>query len=123
MTSDLPTVFADGIRLFNAGDYFEAHEASEEQLEAVEEDGRWDLLVALIQVAVGYHKCASGHAGGERMLRMGTEKLAAFADVVWEIDVGALRRRTAEDVLLLAAGDSLAQRLADTPPRIDTVRV
>jgi len=122
MASDLPSVFTEGVRLFNAGEYFEAHEAFEEQLDAVENDGRWDLLVALIQVAVGYHKCASGHPGDERMLRMGAEKLAAFADVVWGIDVAALRRRTAEDVAVLAAGGSLAQRLTDAPPRIDTVR-
>ena len=51
----LPPAFLDGVRLFNSRQFFEAHEAFEELLDDVEEDGRWDLLVALIQVAVGYH--------------------------------------------------------------------
>jgi hypothetical protein len=118
MGAPLPDGFAEGVRRFNAGEYFEAHEAFEELLDAVEEDGRWDLLVALVQVAVGYHKCASGHPGGERMLRLGREKLTAFPGVAWGVDVGALRDRVAEDVGALAAGAGLDARLAATPPAI-----
>jgi uncharacterized protein len=93
----MPARFADGVALFNAGRFFEAHEAFEELLDDVEEDERWDLLVALIQVAVGYHKWTSGHPGAARMLGLGLEKLAAFPDVAWGIDVGALGARVAED--------------------------
>jgi predicted metal-dependent hydrolase len=93
----MPARFADGVELFNAGRFFEAHEAFEELLDDVEEDERWDLLVALIQVAVGYHKWTSGHPGAARMLGLGLEKLAAFPDVAWGIDVGALGARVAED--------------------------
>ncbi len=92
-----PDGFYEGVRLFDAGHYFEAHEAFEECLDGVEGDDRWDLLVALIQVAVGYHKLASGHPGGERMLGLGAEKLAAFADVAWGVAVGALRARVEQD--------------------------
>jgi len=70
--------------------------------------------VALIQIAVGYHKCANGHPGGERMLGLGVEKLAPFAPVAWGVDVEALRRRVAEDVTLLKDGKSLGSR----PPEI-----
>ena len=92
-----PDGFYDGVRRFAAGDYYEAHEAFEDCLDAVESDERWDLLVALIQVAVGYHKLASGHPGADRMLGLGLEKLAVFPDVAWGVDVGALRRRVAVD--------------------------
>jgi predicted metal-dependent hydrolase len=117
VTPGFPPAFLDGVRLFNSGQFFEAHEAFEELLDDVEADGRWDLLVALIQVAVGYHKLSSGHDGAARMLGLGLEKLAAFPDVAWGIDVAALRARAEED-----AGDTAAAtRLASDPPRI-TVR-
>jgi predicted metal-dependent hydrolase len=109
-----PPAFLDGVRLFNARQFFEAHEAFEELLDDVEEDGRWELLVALIQVAVGYHKLASGYDGAARMLGLGAEKLAAFPDVAWGIDVGALRARAAQD----AASAGAAMRLASDPPRL-----
>ena len=114
-----PPAFATGVRHFNTGRYFDAHEAFEELLDAVEGDGRWDLLVALIQVAVGYHKCAHGYVGGARMLGLGLEKLTPFPAVAWGVDVGELRRRVTED--LAAAGGSataLAERLSTSRPRL-----
>lgn len=108
-----PAPFDDGVRRFNAGEYFEAHEAFEECLDAVEADERWELLVALVQIAVGYHKLASGHPGAERMLELGREKLAAFPDVAWGLAIGRLRRRVAAD-----RGRERAAVLAH-PPRID----
>jgi predicted metal-dependent hydrolase len=96
-----PAGFYEGVRRFAAGEYFEAHEAFEECLEAVESDDRWDLLVALVQAAVGYHKLASGHPGAARMLGLADEKLAAFPDVAHGVAVAALR---------------------DDPPRIGVVR-
>lgn len=118
MPAAFPDGFVAGVRHFNAGRYFEAHEAFEGVMDGVEEDDRWDLLVALVQVAVGYHKCASGHPGGARMLGLGGEKLAAFPDVAWGVDVAALRARVAEDVALLARGGDVGARLADAPPRL-----
>ena len=118
MPATFPDGFAEGVRRFNDGEYFEAHEAFEELMESVEADRRWDLLVALVQVAVGYHKCASGHPGDERMLRLGAGKLAAFPPLAWGVDVGALRTRVADDVALLAGGGDAGARLAADPPRI-----
>ena len=113
-----PPAFDEGVRRFNAGEFFEAHEAFEELLDDVEGDGRWDLLVALVQVAVGYHKCVSEHPGTERMLGLGAEKLAAFPPLAWGVDVGRLRARIAEDLAVLAVGDDLAARVAASPPVI-----
>ena len=115
--SSFPGGFLEGVRHFNSGRFFEAHEAFEELLDAVESDERWDLLLGLVQVAVGYHKGASGHLGATRMLGLGAEKLAAFPPVAWGVDVESLRRRVAED-LAAAKGGALAARLAAAPPRI-----
>jgi hypothetical protein len=117
----LPRAFLDGVRRFNAGEFFEAHEAFEDLLEGVEDDGRWELLLGLIQVAVGYHKCASGHPGGLVMLSKGLDKLAPFPDDAGGVDLGALRARVATDVAGLAAGTP-AERLLASPPRIALVR-
>jgi predicted metal-dependent hydrolase len=108
-----PTRFLDGVRLFNAGSYFEAHEAFEESLDDLEADPRWEFALALIQVAVGYHKWTSGHPGAARMLGLGAEKLAAFPPDAWGIDVEALRRRVATDVTAAGQGETCA-----APPRI-----
>ncbi len=121
MASAFPAAFLDGVRRFNGGDYFEAHEEFEELLDACEDDGRWDLLVALIQVAVGYHKCASGHPGGTRMLGMGLAKLAPFEAEAFGVQVEALRTRVAADIAALEAGAAASERLG-SPPRITLCR-
>lgn len=113
-----PPAIAVAVRHFNSGRFFEAHEAFEEMLEQVESDARWELAVALVQVAVAYHKASAGHPGVERMLGLGAEKLDAFPAVSYGIDVDALRRRIADDVAILARDGTLGNRLADTPPRI-----
>ena len=109
-------VFHQGVTLFNDGQFFEAHEAFEELLDEVEEDDRWDLLVALIQVAVGYHKLASGHVGAARMLGLGLEKLGAFPSDAWGMRLDLLRRRVEED--LAGSEDEAAARVNSDPPRI-----
>src|SRR5262249_62287648 len=103
---------------FTSGRFLEAHEAFEEVLDDVEQDERWDLLVALIQVAVGYHKAASGHDGATTMLRLGLEKLGAFSDHACGVDVGTLRGRITRDI----AEPEARTRLADDPPRITLLR-
>lgn len=118
MAVGFPPAFLDGVRHFNGGRFFEAHEAFEDLLDAVEGDDRWDLLVALIQVSVGYHKSACGHPGAARMLGLGLQKLAPFADDARGVAIGALRARVADDVARLAAGEDLAGRMAADPPRL-----
>ena len=110
--TSFPPGFAEGLRRFAAGEYFEAHEAFEDCLDAVD-DERWDLLVALIQVAVGYHKLASGHPGATRMLGLGHEKLVDLPYVAWGIDVRAIRQRVERD-----RDRPDADVLRDDPPRI-----
>ena len=117
-----PTGFGAAVRRFNAGEFFEAHEGFEELLDEVEGDDRWNLLVALIQVAVGYHKLISDHPGAARMLRLGAEKLVAFPPVAWGVAVERLRRRIAEDLAALETGGAVGPWPAGTPPRIELVK-
>ena len=112
-----PPGFGAGVRLFNAGEFFAAHEAFEELLELAEGDD-WECLVGLIQVAVGYHKHVSGHPGAARMLTLGAAKLARFPAVFRRLAVGRLRRRVADDLAILEAGG----RLSASPPRIEMLR-
>jgi len=104
---ELPRGALEGVRRFNAGEFFEAHEAFEECLDEVEDDERWALLLGLIQVSVGYHKHSAGHPGAERMLKLGAAKLAPLPDVAWTVQVGALRQRVASDLEALARGDAI----------------
>src|SRR5262249_61826760 len=117
-TDAMPAGFVEGVRRFNRGEFFEAHEAFEELLDEVdgEDDVRWDLLVALVQVAVGYHKSASGYVGAARMLRLGLEKLGAFEEVTAGVAVGALRARIREDLAAFDGGADPAERPAPAPP-------
>ena len=113
----LPPAFLQGVRLFNGGRYFEAHEAFEELLDGVETDDRWALLVALIQVAVGYHKLATGQPGGSRMLGAALEKLALFPGNAGGVALEKLRARVIADREALDAGVPAARQLVP-PPRI-----
>ena len=50
-----PPGLVEGIRLFNAGSYFEAHEAFEALLDETEDDVRWQLLLGLVQAWGGQY--------------------------------------------------------------------
>ena len=68
-----------GRALFNAGRYFDAHEAWEEAWLTERGDTRL-LLQGLIQVAAGCHKAGQGKAEGcARLLEAGLEKLEPLA--------------------------------------------
>lgn len=117
--AELRRIFLAAARELNAGRYFEAHEAIEERLDDVPE-AWWPLFLGLIQVAVGYHKLASGTAGAARMLGIGLDKLEAFPDDALGMDVGALRRRAALDRERIDGRDLVAAEaaLAIDPPRL-----
>lgn len=104
------------IKDFNSGRYFEAHEHLEEALDEVEGDtNTWGLFVGLIQIAVGYHKWASGHPGSEKMLNLGLEKVTPLPGVCAGVRLEELRRRVRED---LADREKAQERLPSDPPRI-----
>lgn len=104
------------IKDFNSGRYFGAHEHLEEALDEVEDDDNtWQLFIGLIRIAVGYHKYASGYPGGERMLGMGLETVAALPEVCAGVQLEILRQRVGED---LVHSECVPQRIQHEPPRI-----
>lgn len=104
------------IKDFNSGRYFEAHEALEDALDAVEDDDTtWQLFLGLIRIAVGYHKWASGYPGAQTMLAMGLETLAPLPDECGGVRLEALRQRVRQD---LARLDTLARGPGGQAPRI-----
>ena len=104
-------------REFNSGRYFEAHEALEDRLEEVDE-ADWDLVVALIQIAVGYHKASQElWSGSLLMLEKGLEKAAAFPSRVATLRLDDLRARVRADVERLRSGAFAEVDLRRKPPR------
>jgi len=111
-----PRALLRSIKEFNSGHYFEAHEHLEEALDEVEGNAdAWELYVGLIQIAVGYHKCASGYPGGEKMLGLGLEKVSPLPDLCAGVRLKELRTRVRED---LADHAGASERLRREPPRI-----
>jgi len=105
------------LREYNAGRFFECHEALEELLDETVEDD-WNFVLGLIQVAVGYHKLTEGHAGGERMLAKGLGKLAPYPDDHQALDLDRLRRGVEADLGRLAAQRAAGQPAAVEPPQL-----
>ena len=81
---------AEAVGLFNAGRYFEAHEALE-RLWLVAEGSDREFYQGVLQVAVGLHHEARGNRkGGASMLGKGVARLAPFAPSYLGVDVARL---------------------------------
>ncbi len=102
----LPPAAEEGIRRFNAGFYFEAHDLLEEVW--IERGGlERQFYQGLIQVAVGLYKIAGGNQGGAvSLLRKGLTKLRAARELATPID---LERLIAETAAVLARVQALGQ--------------
>ena len=109
-------------REFNAGRYFEAHEAIEEALDDTP-DEIWDLLLGLIQISVGYHKLTQGlHEGAQRMLGLGLEKIEGFAEDAADLNLGELRERARSERESLGRGRFDPVAFHRSPPRLKPPR-
>ena len=105
------------LREYNAGRFFECHEALEELLDDTAE-ADWSFVLGLIQVAVGYHKLTSGHPGGEKLLAMGLEKLAPYADDHGGLDVARLRAGVEADLARVAEARRAGGDAVPHPPQL-----
>ena len=82
--------FQRGIELFNAGKFFEAHEAWEEIWLAASEPEK-TFLQGLIQVSAAFHHRSRGNRQGmESLLEAGLAKLVSFPDGYRGIDLAKL---------------------------------
>jgi hypothetical protein len=81
--------FARGARLFDAGEFFEAHEAWEARWRVATDETERRFFQGLIQVAAAFHKLLVMRAAGpaERLLASGLAKLDACPELVAERDL------------------------------------
>jgi uncharacterized protein len=79
--------FREGVRLFNSGRFFEAHEALETIWLKAQGDEK-TFLHGLIQIAAAFHHYTRRNpAGFASLLRKGLDKLQIFAGARAEIDL------------------------------------
>ncbi|HUI26269.1 MAG TPA: DUF309 domain-containing protein [Candidatus Kryptonia bacterium] len=105
-------------REFNAGRYFEAHEALEDALDDAP-DELWGLFTGLIHIAVGYHKATQQLRNGAlRMLESGLRKVACYPADAGRMNLDALRIRVRDDIDRLRSSKFDLDALAQHPPRL-----
>jgi len=109
--------FERGIELFNAGKFFEAHEAWEE-IWLGERGGEKAFLQGLIQVAAAFHHQQRGNRKGmESLLAAGLAKLEKLPDTHRGIRLASRRSDAKEWAERLSKG-----RTAAGLPRIEPAR-
>jgi len=106
--------FQHGIKLFNAGSFFDAHEVLEDVWREAEGD-RKKFLQALIQAAVGLHHHSTGNIVGARsLLARSSRKLTDYPEGYCGIALDELCASLREWQVSLADGDM--------PPRPPCIR-
>ena len=90
--ASLPPQAKLGLRLFNAGEYFEAHEALEDAWNAESGQVR-ELYRGVLQIAVVYlHVTRRNYNGAVKVYLRSQRWLKDWPDICRGIDVGKLRR-------------------------------
>ena len=111
---------AEGLRDYNAGNFFTAHEAWESVWLASPEPEK-TFLQGLIQVAAAFHHYSRANLEGTRnLLQAGLMKLDCFPEVHGGLEIDALRRAVRGWLAFLDAGEITASR---KPPRIGRCQV
>lgn len=88
---NLDRLFHEGLILFNASQFFEAHEALEDVWRVAPEPER-KFLQGLIQIAVALHHHSTGNVVGCRsLLQRGLRNLAPYPDRHSGLDLGLFR--------------------------------
>jgi uncharacterized protein len=109
-----------GKALYNAGLYFEAHEAWEDAWRAEAGEAR-QLLQGLIQVAAGYLKASQGLPGGAvRLLEAGLSRLSGLPEGAGGLALARFREGVGRDLCearLWEAGERSG--LGAAPPRLE----
>lgn len=106
----------EGLRLFEEGDYFLAHETLEEHWLEVEAAER-DFFQGLIHLAVGFlHYRRDNRKGADLQFRKARLRLASYPDLHQGIDLAGLRVFLEEAPELLERGEPL------DPPNLESAR-
>ena len=111
-------LLAEGIRLFNEGRWFEAHEVLEDAWLAEPTPLR-RLYQGILQVGVGLHHARRGNrTGALSLLDRGMSLLAAFEPRRLGVDVERLVRDAAAARRALAAPGGMESFAWSNPPRV-----
>jgi predicted metal-dependent hydrolase len=105
----------EGIRLFNAGDFFQAHEALEEAWKGASSPQR-ELYQGILQIGLAYYQIRQGsYRGALKMFRRGQSKLASLGEDQNGIDVKGLREdaREVEDALKKLGRAGMAELMVE----------
>jgi hypothetical protein len=116
----LPDGVRRGIELFNAGEYYEAHEVIEHEWHAERGPIR-ALYQGILQIGVGLHHARGGnHRGAELLLTDGIEKVSRFLPSCQGVDTGILieQAQGCLDQVLELGPDRLADFDWSLVPRI-----
>jgi len=95
-----------GIELFNAGSFFDAHEALEDVWRELQGEEK-EFLQAVIQAAVGLHHYSTGNITGARsLLGRASRKLAGYPGACCGIELDGLRVSLEQWNASLASGEA-----------------
>ncbi len=93
--------FDAGVRLFNAGQYFECHDVLEDLWSGVRGDAR-DFFQGLIQVAVALYHVERGNSQGARsMLQRALKRFEAYPERYFGFDLESHRTELQARLLAL----------------------
>jgi len=104
-----PAGIREGIRLFNAGEYYEAHEVIEHEWHAELRPIR-RLYQGILQIGVGFHHARNNnHRGAVLLLADGVEKTSLFAPTAQGLDLARLVLESQQilDQIIAAGPDDL----------------
>ena len=107
---------AQGVELFNRGEFFEAHEAMEDAMNLLEDDTHdWDFYLGLLRASVANHKLVDGEIASARLhLRAALKFLAPYPDRHRGIKLREFRSALTAELARLESETS-----GITPPRIE----
>lgn len=118
MSDASPALLVEGVRLFNEGRWFEAHEVLERAW-LDEPTPLRRLYQGILQVGVGLHHARRGNlAGALSLLDRGMSLLAAFEPTCLGVDVDRLVRDAAAARRALAAPGGLESFDWSNPPQV-----
>jgi len=119
----LPPGVLEGVRLFNARQFYECHEEIEHEWHAERGPIR-RLYQGILQIGVGFHHARSGnHRGAILLLTDGIDKTACFLPVCRGVDTGRLvaESQSCLDQIVALGPDRLAEFDWDTVPFVTMV--
>ncbi|HTY36663.1 MAG TPA: DUF309 domain-containing protein [Bacteroidota bacterium] len=109
--------FYEGIREFNAGRYFEAHDILEDLWHGYRDPDRV-FLQALIHSAVGlYHLENDNPKGARSQLTKACLKMAPYGDAYWGVNVRLLYDSLKDQLLILEGVERSGGTSVESPER------